>query len=308
MRSNAQTAAMLLLAAVAAVGCSKRDEPAPAQAGKPLDSAHAKPLATSGVSPAIAPKADEAIGGSAAPAIARPVTFATAEAAYHSRNYGEAVAMFEQYTTDRPTNAWGHFMLGLSAWKAGDLAKAETALDAALRIDPNHVKSLVNLSRVHIEQKRFDLAVEKLTHAGSIDPQSIEVQRLLGRAYYGKGQADEAVEAYRRAIALDDKDAWSMNNLGLLLLEERRAAEAVPLLTKAVELKKDVPAFHNNLGMALEHTGDFAGAAAAYKGALAADAGYAKAQQNLARVESVRAGRVPPKADPAAVSSNETAK
>ena len=79
-----------------------------------------------------------------------------------------------------------------------------------------------------------------------------------------------------------------MNNLGLLFLEQKRADDAMPLLLKAVDLRKDVAAFHNNLGMALEHTGRFTDAAAAYNGALSADPGYEKAKQNLARVEAVK--------------------
>jgi Flp pilus assembly protein TadD len=45
--------------------------------------------------------------------------------------------------------------------------------------------------------------------------------------------------------------------------------------------------FHNNLGMALEHTGRFKAATAAYKAAVAADPGYDKARRNLERVEAV---------------------
>ena len=184
-----------------------------------------------------------------------------------------------------------------------DPRKAEKAFAAALSIDPDHLKSLVNLSRVLIEQKRFDDALDKLTRAGDIEPNSNEVYRLMGRAYHANGKTDDAVDAYRRAIELDDKDVWSMNNLGLLFLEKQRADEAVPLLTKAVELKKDVPAFHNNLGMALEHTGTFGAAAVAYNDALAADPGYEKAKLNLARVDAVKKG---PEKDPT-ISDDEKA-
>ena len=114
-------------------------------------------------------------------------------------------------------------MLGMSAWRAGDLPKAETGFEAALAIDPDHLKSLVNLSRVLIEQKRFDEALDKLTQAGDIEPASNEVSRLIGRAYHAQGKIDDAVDAYRHAIELDEKDAWSMNNLGLLFLEQKRA-------------------------------------------------------------------------------------
>ena len=82
-----------------------------------------------------------------------------------------------------------------------------------------------------------------------------------------------------------------MNNLGLLYLRTGvRRGRACRIWRRPCEINENVPAFHNNLGMALEHMGRFVGAAEAYKGALAADPGYEKAKQNLARVEAVKGG------------------
>jgi Flp pilus assembly protein TadD len=281
MKSNTQMTAALLVFALAAVGCSK-DE---AWETKVQESEPVKARPASMVSPS--PLGDKGLDGTA-PKIAGPASFADGEAAYKAGNYGEATRVFEQYTGEKPDNAWGHYMLGLSASKSGDPAKAEKAFDEALRLDPDHFKSLVNLSRVLIDQGRFDDAITRLTHAGEIDPNSAEVHRLLGRTYAAEGKSDDAVQAYKRAIELDDKDAWSMNNLGLVFLEQGRASDALPLLAKAVVLRKDIAVFHNNLGMALEHTGRFMAAATEYRGALQADPNYEKAQQNLARVEAVK--------------------
>jgi tetratricopeptide (TPR) repeat protein len=288
MRTDRQLTALLLLAAFAAVGCSKPfdDSDKKAQQQPPV-SAQAKPIA---VPNTLDSKDEEGTAGDVPIKGAGPVSFADADAAYQAKNYTEATRLFEQYTERRPSNAWGHFMLGLAAWKAGDAVKAESAFEEALKIDPNHLKSLVNLSRVLIDQRRFDDALVRLTHAGEVDPNSVDVQRLLGRVYAAEHKTDDAVDAYRRAIALDARDAWSMNNLGLLLLEQERAEDALPLLAGAVMLRKDVPEFHNNLGMALEHTGRFGAAAVAYRDAVTADPGYGKAQQNLARVEAVKTG------------------
>ena len=276
-------AAVLLLAGSAAVGCSKSSETVEAKAPSPA-SAAVKPVATTGEK-----RTDrERSLPTAAPKIIAPVSFGDGQTAYKARKYSEATAIFDRYTTERPANAWGHYMLGLSAWKSGDLTKSEQAFEKALSVDPQHVKSLVNLSRVLIEQKRPDEAIERLSRAAEIDPESTEVYRLLGRTYYTQGKTDEAVSAYRRAIELNELDAWSMNNLGLMLLETERADEALPLLTKATELRPEVPVFHNNLGMALEHTGRFRAAAAEYKAALAADPGYEKAKRNLERVDAVQ--------------------
>jgi tetratricopeptide (TPR) repeat protein len=285
MRPTRHATAALLLVAFGASACSKADENA--RAKKAPNAAHAKLLPDTSALTADASGEGE---DSSVGAVTLTGTFADGEAAFRAKQYAAAMAIFERYTERRPGNAWGHYMLALSAWKNGDSQKAESSFEQALSVDPRHVKSLVNLSRVFIEQKRYDEAIERLTRAGEVDSESAEVQRLLGRAYAAQRHTDDAVQAYRRAIELNEGDAWSMNNLGLLLLETNRPSEALPLFQKAVELKKSVPEFQNNLGMALEHMGRFKAAASAYNDALTADPGYAKAKQNLARVQTVKSG------------------
>jgi tetratricopeptide (TPR) repeat protein len=286
MKPTQHATAALLFVAFGAGACSKADETSRTKAVP--NAAQAK-LSTDTSAPA--GSASDAGEDDPVP-VAQKVTgsFADGEAAYRAKKYDDAMAIFAGYTERRPGNAWGHYMLALSAWKSGDAKTAEFAFEKALSVDPRHVKSLVNLGRVLIEQKRYDEAIERLARAGEVDSESPEVQRLLGRVYHSQRRTDDAVQAYRRAIELNEGDAWSMNNLGLVLLDAKRASEALPLLEKAVELRKSVPEFHNNLGMALEHTGRFKAAASAYSGALAADPGYSKAKQNLARVEAVKGG------------------
>jgi Flp pilus assembly protein TadD len=276
MRSTRQVTALLVLAAFAAAGCSKQSEALLKAESK--DSAPTTPATPSRES--VAPRATPTRTGT--------LSFADGDAAYRARQYGDASGIFARYVTQHPDDVMGHFMLGMSAWKGNDLVLAGKAFDAALAVDPGHFKSLVNLSRVLIAQKRCDEAIDRLTRAGAIEPTSAEVHRLLGRAYHVQGKTVAAVEAYRHAIDLDERDVWSMNNLGLLLLEQQRADEALPLLLDAVALRQDVPAFHNNLGMALEHAGRVDAAAEAYRDALIADPTYDRAKQNLARVDAVR--------------------
>jgi len=287
MKPTRHVTAVLLVAAFAAVGCSNKGQTSVVKA-ESREAALPAPVATRGESLPSKPAVEDSLGSNATMKIAGPVKFADGEAAYQARKYGDATVIFEHYTGQRPANAWGHYMLGLSAWKSGDLAKSEQAFEKALSIDPLHVKSLVNLSRVFIEQKRYDDALDRLMTAVEINPESTESLRLLGRTYVAQGKTSEAMDAYRRAIEVNELDVWSMNNLGLLLIETKRADEALPLLTRAVEVRPGVPVFHNNLGMALEHAGDFTAAAGAYKAALAADPGYDKAKKNLTRVEALQ--------------------
>ena len=147
MKTNGQITAALLVATLAAAGCSSTGETPQSQREQ------ATPVSMTN-SPPPRPAADKTAIG--------PVSFADGEAAYRAGNYKDAENVFERYTKEQPDNAWGHFMYGLSASKSGDPAKAEIAFEEALRLDPNHVKSMTNLSRVLIDQKRFEEAFEKL--------------------------------------------------------------------------------------------------------------------------------------------------
>ena len=215
---------------------------------------------------------------------AEPVSYADAEAAYTARRYEDAANLFTAYTRANPENAWGHYMSGLSSWKAGDPEGAIGSFDEALRLDPQHRKSLLNSSRVLLETGRPREALARVERAMAIEPLSGEGLRLLGRTRYELKQMPEAIDAYQRAIALDERDGWAMNNLGLIYIQQERNQDALPVLARAAELRSGSPVFQNNLGTALERTGHFAAASKAYQAALASDSTYGKAAASLARV------------------------
>ncbi len=217
----------------------------------------------------------------------REVTYEEAEAAYNEKRYTEAVKLFVLYTERKSENPWGYYMLGLSSRKAGDLARAEDAFQTALELDPNHVKSWINLGRVLLDAGRPAEALEKIDAALALDPEVKSADRLKGRAYHQLGQIEDAVDAYRKAIMVDRNDAWAMNNLALIMIEQERFDEALKPLARAIELKGDVAIFRNNLGMALERTGRFRAAEKEYAAAVEADESNEKAYSNLSRVEGV---------------------
>lgn len=220
--------------------------------------------------------------------ISGPVSFELADSAYRARRYDDATVLFKTYTEGRPTDAWGFYMLGLSAWKSGDRAQAESAFVQALKIDSTHVKSHLNLSRVLLESGEPDSALVHIEQAIALDSTSSEPLRLEGRAFEAQGKTDDAIVAYQRAIAKNDSDTWAMNNLGVLYMQAQRFEDAIGPLARANELEDKVATFHNNLGMALELTGRYVDAITQYRAALAIEGTYGKAVANLQRVEQVK--------------------
>ena len=223
---------------------------------------------------------------SSSPATA-PASYNEAEAAYQAGNIAEARRLFESYVTTRPDNPWGHYMLGLSAWKSGDLGTAEAAFDRAITLDSTHVKSYVNAARVLLDLRRNHEALERGTRAVALEPASSDARRVVARAYHSMGQVDSAIEAYRDALLIDDRDVWTLNNLGVLYLDKGEPELALPPLARAVQLRGTAPVFQNNFGLALERTGHVAAAQLAFQAALQADSTYTKASVSLARVSAL---------------------
>jgi tetratricopeptide (TPR) repeat protein len=224
-----------------------------------------------------------------------PVSYERAESTFDAGKYSEAAQLFSAYTESNAENPWGHYMLGMAAWKSGERDRALSAFDRSIELDPTHRKSLYNSSRVLLELGRPQEALDRIEKALGQEPSSSEGLRLLGRARYQLGKADEAIDAYRRALTIDDHDVWAMNNLGLIYIEQDKATEALPPLARAVQLRGNAPVFQNNLGVALERSGFPEAAAQAYEAAIAVDSSYQKASVALARVTS---GEQQPETEP----------
>ena len=92
----------------------------------------------------------------------------------------------------------------------------------------------------------------------------------LAYAYTALKHLEAARAEYERAMALDPKMPEPPLNLGILLVEKEPAAAVAPL-RKAVELLPSQSRPRFLLGSALERSGDLAGAAEAFEGALRLD-------------------------------------
>ncbi len=223
------------------------------------------------------------------PADAEP-SFVNGEEAFRAADYHLAARRFTRYSEVHPDNPWGHYMLGLSQWRAGRLDEAEAALGRSLELKADFAKARRNLARVLMSGTRHEEALAILQAAGEADLALSEHQRLLGRALHNLDRPGEALSAYATALAADPADGWALNNLGLILVEGERFEDALSALALAVDLDPDNAIFLNNLGVALEREGHGAQAAEAFRRTLELDAEHDRARASLARVEAFDSG------------------
>lgn len=220
-----------------------------------------------------------------------PVSFEDAEGVFREGDYQRAADLFEAYELRRPDNPWGPYMLGISAWRAGDHVRAEEALKRTLELDGSHKKGRINLARVLLELGEPTEGLEQAEILVELEPRWGEAWRVLGNARSSLGRVESAIDAYREALVLDPLDAWTMNNLGLLLIRAGHYEEALRPLARATHLRPQVAVFRNNLGIALERSGYLSEAADAFRAALEAEPEHPKATVSLERVESREPGQ-----------------
>ena len=140
-----------------------------------------------------------------------------------------------------PDNPWGHYMSGLSSWKAGDPEQALIERSTRRSVSIPSTGRACSTPRGCCWRPSRPRRPWTGSSARWRSSRSRRRPPSAGSgARYELARSPEAIDAYQRAIALDDRDVWAMNNLGLHLHpagpERRRAAGPS---ARAVELRGD---------------------------------------------------------------------
>jgi tetratricopeptide (TPR) repeat protein len=206
--------------------------------------------------------------------------------AYRNREWEVAAAYWQAEVDARPERAYGHYMLGLSHWKAGNLDEAASALRRSGELNGSSLKTYVNLSRVLNERGDSEPALAAAEEARRIDPEAPTAFYLQARSLNNLGRIDDAVQAVEQALAFDPGYGHAWNLLGLIDIHRGRNAEAADSLLRAATAEPEIAYIRSNLGRALELSGRYAEAAESFRAAIELDPDHPNAGVCLARVRS----------------------
>ncbi len=137
-----------------------------------------------------------------------------------------------------PSSAWVHHSYALHL-------RLDVRLDEALRemlraqaLDPLSSTVGQDLTRVYIERREFDHAIEEARRLIARDPSFYEAYNAIGVALGGKGMHKEAVAAIRQAHELNRRDPRPTSSLGYELALTGAKAEAAKLLEELQDMSK----------------------------------------------------------------------
>jgi arylsulfatase A-like enzyme/Flp pilus assembly protein TadD len=172
------------------------------------------------------------------------------------------------------------FLLGESALRRQDWAKAAEQLQRCLELNPNFDNAMTGLARALAKLGRAGDAKNWLDKAVQGNPQNYRAWYQIG-LLAANGPA-AARSAYEKAIAIQPNFPPGQRELGMLLFQQENYAAAAPHLEKAITLGLEDAHLHNFLGICYSRTNRLEKAIQSYRAALKLDPKLADAHLNLA--------------------------
>lgn len=136
---------------------------------------------------------------------------------YEQGRYGESRACLERAIELDPQDVRSTINLAMVHFSGfGDFEASGKTLDQALEIDPQRREAHHLLGKVRLRQSRLDEAIQSLAEAARLAPTSGEYQGWLGLAYQRQGDHRAAEAAFRASARLAPWDPRPYLNLGRL--------------------------------------------------------------------------------------------
>ncbi len=143
-----------------------------------------------------------------------------------------AVAPLRRAVDLLPAQSRPRFLLGHALERSGDIPGAVESYEAALRLDPRDVETIIHLGNLYVGLKRYSDAETKFRAALEIEPKS--PQALLGMAQALDAQKKpEAAAAYRDYLAVQPNTPGAESRTVHLLIEQKQYDAALAELDRA---------------------------------------------------------------------------
>ncbi len=143
-----------------------------------------------------------------------------------------AVAPLRRAVDLLPAQSRPRFLLGLAQERSGDIPAATDSYEAALRLDPRDVETVIHLGNLYVGLKRYADAETKFRAALALEPKSSPA--LLGLAQTLDAQKKpEAADAYRDYLAANPDSPAARSRLIHWLLDQKQYDAALTELDRA---------------------------------------------------------------------------
>lgn len=159
--------------------------------------------------------------------------------------------------------------------------QAHAACMAALGLDPANAQTFYLLGILTADHANHRKAIELFDRALALSPDNARYLAERARSRVALSDREGALEDVRFASSLPNLSPRTLDTIGVVYSRLGHHSSAAPIFQRAVEAEPDNPSFLYNLGAALQFIGDFAGAEATFRRAIAHAPGHVRAWSSL---------------------------
>lgn len=178
-----------------------------------------------------------------------------------------AIALLDSATAIAPQLLFPRLELSRILLEMGNYTRAESELQAALRIQPANPQLLLALGESQLQQKRIETADSTFQRALESENDNIAVR--IAQLYYGVNLRQKTIEYYERALAQVPNNAFVLNNLAWTYAEEGMLLDrATDLSLRSLKIDGENPVYLDTFAELLYMQGQYRHAFAAIRRAL----------------------------------------
>lgn len=145
-------------------------------------------------------------------------------------------------------NDW--FDSGVQAMNTRNYDEAVKLFERVQQADPTHKDLWKNLGRAYMATDQSQKAVDAYQKQIAANPYDASAYGELGQAYVRQQKYDDAIAQFKKQIEINPLDPTAHANLGFLYISLKRFSEAVPELEKAASVASNNPLLLASLGQA----------------------------------------------------------
>jgi cytochrome c-type biogenesis protein CcmH/NrfG len=158
------------------------------------------------------------------------------------RRVTQAFEMFDELKRDFPAALNLHYLYGSFLLGAAELDAAIREFEAELKLQPDHLPSLVVIGLQHLKKNDFAQALQYGERAVRLAPGNCTAQALLGRALVeGDLDVPRGVAALERAVGLEPESPQVRFALASAYAKAGRKEDAAKQRVEFLRLKKQTP-------------------------------------------------------------------
>ena len=162
-------------------------------------------------------------------------------------------------------NDFAHNNLGYLCVNRGELDKAISHFETALRIRSSRLDTHYNVGTAFVQMNLADALARKgqsdeaMVHydeAIKLQPYDADAYYNRGNVFFAKGRIDEAIADWEKTLQIQPNDADAHTGLGNALLQKSSLRDAIAHYEKALALAPQDPHSRNNMAWALATSSD----------------------------------------------------